>query len=218
MTSSSEENYLKTILSVNLKTKRRASTNAIAQEIGTSPASVSDMLRKLQYKNLIKYKKYQWVELTKSGKKIAINIIRKHRLWETFLVKKLNFTWDEVHEVAEQLEHIKSVELIDRLDSYLKYPEFDPHGEPIPSQKGLIPTTNTITLNELNSANKGTVMGVKTDEKSFLHYLTRLNINIGSEIEVMEKIDFDKSLSIKVKEKHLHISTDVAKQILIKKT
>ena len=135
-----------------------------------------------------------------------------------FLVKKLNFNWDEVHDIAEQLEHIKSVELINKLDSYLKYPEFDPHGDPIPSQEGQIPTTNTIALNELNAKNKGTVMGVKTDEKSFLHYLTRLNINIGCEIEIIEKIDFDKSLSIKVKEKHTHISTDVAKQILIKKT
>ena len=134
-----EENYLKAIWAISLNTNDRASTNAIADEISTSAASVSDMLKKLQEKGLIKYEKYKGVELSEKGNMIATSIIRQHRLWETFLVNKLAFGWGEVHDVAEQLEHIKSEELIDRLDAFLDYPKLDPHGEPIPSKDGKIP-------------------------------------------------------------------------------
>ena len=122
-----EENYLKAILSISFNKNNKVSTNAIAKEIGTTAASVSDMLKKLQEKKLIKYKKYQGVELSKTGKKTAINILRKHRLWETFLVNNLGFNWGEVHEIAEQLEHIKSTKLVEKLDTYLGSPNFDPH-------------------------------------------------------------------------------------------
>jgi DtxR family Mn-dependent transcriptional regulator len=211
-----EENYLKAILVISLDTNERASTNAIADEISTSAASVSDMLKKLQEKELIKYEKYKGVELSEQGNKLATSIIRKHRLWETFLVNKLDFNWGEVHDVAEQLEHIKSVELVDRLDSFLGFPKFDPHGEPIPTKDGDIPTTNTIPLNELQARTKGKVMGVTLDEKSFLDYLTKLNISIGTKIELLEKISFDQSLSINIENTNQHISNDVAKHLLIK--
>ena len=211
-----EENYLKAILSISLNEDGKVSTNSISQEIGTSAASVSDMLKKLQDKKLIKYEKYKGVELSKSGKSKAINILRKHRLWETFLVNKLSFDWGEVHDVAEQLEHIRSEELMDRLDAFLGFPQFDPHGEPIPTKDGNIPKSNTIPLNELKSGAKGKVMGVTLDETTFLDYLTKLNISIGTEIEVLETISFDKSLSIKIEQKTQHISSDVAKHLLIK--
>jgi len=211
-----EENYLKAILSISLNEDGKVSTNAIANEIGTSAASVSDMLKKLGEKKLIKYKKYKGVELSKLGENKAVMILRKHRLWETFLVNKLDFNWGEVHDVAEQLEHIQSPELIDRLDIFLEHPKFDPHGEPIPTKDGDIPTTNTIPLNELQAGIKGKVMGVTLDEKSFLDYLTKLNISIGTKIELLEKISFDQSLSIKIENTNQHISNDVARNLLIK--
>ena len=211
-----EENYLKAILVISLNTNEKASTNAIADEISTSAASVSDMLKKLQEKKLIRYEKYKGVELSSKGKNLATSIIRKHRLWETFLVNKLDFSWGEVHDVAEQLEHIKSTELVNRLDSFLGFPEFDPHGEPIPTKDGQMPTSNTIPLNKLRAGTKGKVMGVTLDERTFLDYLTQLNISIGTKIELLEKISFDQSLSIKVENIDQHISNDVAKHLLIK--
>jgi|TARA_B100000767_G_scaffold67565_1_gene64058 DtxR family Mn-dependent transcriptional regulator len=212
----SEENYLKAILSISLNKGDKVSTNSIANEINTSAASVSDMLKKLQEKELIKYEKYKGVELTIKGTKLATLIVRKHRLWETFLVNKLDFSWGEVHDVAEQLEHIKSTDLVDKLDLFLGFPKFDPHGEPIPTKEGEIPTSNTIPLNELTPRTKGNVMGVSMDEKAFLDYLTQLDISIGTKIELLEKIAFDKSISIKIENKTQHISNDVAKHLLIK--
>ena len=211
-----EENYLKAILSISLNKDGKVSTNAIANEIGTSAASVSDMLKKLQEKKFIKYEKYKGVELSESGQNKALNVLRKHRLWETFLVNKLGFNWSEVHDVAEQLEHIQSAELIDRLDIFLEHPKFDPHGEPIPTKEGEIESTNTTPLNELQVNTKGKIMGVSLDEKDFLDYLTKLNITIGTEITLLEKISFDKSLSIKIANTKQHISNDVAKHLLIK--
>mgnify|MGYP006111433027 FL=1 len=211
-----EENYLKAIYTISFNDEVKASTNTIANEIGTSAASVSDMIKKLQEKELIKYEKYKGVELTSIGAKLATSIIRKHRLWETFLVNKLDFSWGEVHDVAEQLEHIKSSELVDKLDFFLGFPKFDPHGEPIPTKDGKIPTSNTIPLNELQIGTKGNVMGVSMDEKSFLNYLTQLNICIGTKIELLEKISFDQSISVKIENSIQHISNDVAKHLLIK--
>ena len=211
-----EENYLKAILSISLASKERVSTNAIAEAINTSPASVSDMLKKLQDKELIKYQKYKGVELSSLGHNLAISIVRKHRLWETFLVNKLKFNWSEVHDIAEQLEHIKSTKLINKLDTYLNYPKFDPHGEPIPTQKGKIPTSNTIVMNKLEKGDTGIVMGVTLDEKTFLDYLTKLHISIGTKIIIIEKINFDESLNIKIENQEHHISNDVAKHLLIK--
>ncbi len=217
MFTQAEENYLKTILSISLKNDGRISTNEIANEIGTSPASVSDMFKKLQEKKLIKYKKYQGVSLTKKGRKNATNILRKHRLWETFLVNTLNFSWDEVHIIAEQLEHIQSEKLIDELDDFLDKPKFDPHGDPIPSKEGKIPLSDFKSLNELKVGDKGIIMGVKLDKKSFLQYLNQIKIQIGVEIKIINKVNFDKSMEVKTKYKAFFLSNDVSKNLLIKK-
>ena len=211
-----EENYLKAILTISLKGNNTVSTNEIAHEMGTSPASVSDMLKKLADKKFIKHQKYKGVKLNNLGKSTAISILRRHRLWETFLVDKLDFNWSQVHDVAEQLEHIKSAELIDKLDNFLGYPSFDPHGEPIPTKKGEIPKRNTISLSKLKAGQQGVVMGVNLDEVNFLDYLNKLNIKIGSLIKVIETEIFDKSLTIKIKKTKYHISNNVAKHILIK--
>ena len=213
-----EENYLKTIFTISFRINDRVNTNSIAKELNTSPASVSDMIRKLQDKKLINYEKYRGVELSQKGLKLAIHIIRKHRLWETFLVNKLNFNWSDVHDVAEQLEHIKSKDLIDKLDEFLNFPKFDPHGEPIPSREGAMPSSNTIPLNELGCGSIGLVMGVNLDERQYLNYLTKLNIKIGTKIEIKDKFEFDQSLNILIENKNYHISSDVAKHLLIKTT
>ncbi len=217
MFTQAEENYLKTILSISLRNDGRISTNEIANDIGTSPASVSDMFKKLQEKKLIKYKKYQGVSLTKKGRKNATNILRKHRLWETFLVNTLNFSWDEVHIIAEQLEHIQSEKLIDELDDFLDKPKFDPHGDPIPSKEGKIPLSDFKSLNELKVGEKGIIMGVKLDENSFLQYLNQIKIQIGVEIKIINKVNFDKSMEVKTKYKTFFLSNDVSKNLLIKK-
>ena len=211
-----EENYLKAILAISLNTNNKVSTNAIANEIGSSAASVSDMLRKLQKKRLVIYKKYKGVKLSEIGTKKAVSILRKHRLWETFLVNSLEFNWGEVHEVAEQLEHIKSEKLVNKLAAFLNHPQFDPHGEPIPKKNGEIPKINTIPLNKVKKGTRGNVIGVTLDKKTFLDYLTKLNINIGTKIKVLETISFDQSLNIEIENKKKHISNNVAKHLLIK--
>ena len=216
MNTFAEENYLKAILSLSLQGEELVSTNSIASEMTTSAASVSDMLKKLQEKKLIIYKKYKGVALNKQGKSIAVNILRKHRLWETFLVKKLDFNWDEVHDVAEQLEHIKSEELIDKLDSFLNYPKFDPHGEVIPTKEGTIPQTDRVLLSEIEENTNGIVLGVTLDETSFLQYLNKLEIEIGTEIQIFDRIDFDKSVNISINNKKQNISNELAKHLLIK--
>ncbi len=216
MNTFAEENYLKAILSLSLQSEELVSTNSIASEMTTSAASVSDMLKKLQEKKLIIYKKYKGVSLNKQGKSIAVNILRKHRLWETFLVRKLDFNWDEVHDVAEQLEHIKSEELIDKLDSFLNYPKFDPHGEVIPTKEGTIPQTDRVLLSEIEENTNGIVLGVTLDETSFLQYLNKLEIEIGTEIQIFDRIDFDKSVNISINNKKQNISNELAKHLLIK--
>jgi DtxR family Mn-dependent transcriptional regulator len=216
MNTFAEENYLKAILSLSLQGEELVSTNSIAAEMNTSAASVSDMLKKLQEKKLIIYKKYKGVALNKQGKSIAVNILRKHRLWETFLVRKLDFNWDEVHDVAEQLEHIKSEELIDKLDSFLNYPKFDPHGEVIPTKEGAIPQTDRVLLSEIEENTNGIVLGVTLDETSFLQYLNKLKIEIGTKIQIFDRIDFDKSVNISINNKKQNISNELAKHLLIK--
>ena len=217
MNTFAEENYLKAILSLSIQSGELVSTNEIASEINTSAASVSDMLKKLQEKDLIIYTKYKGVSLNKKGERIAVNILRKHRLWETFLVRKLDFNWDEVHDVAEQLEHIKSERLMDKLDSFLNFPKFDPHGEVIPTKDGEIPKTDRIPLSEIEENSKGTVLGVTLDDSSFLQYLNKLEIQIGTEIEVFDRIDFDKSVNISINNKKQNISNQLAKHLLINK-
>ncbi len=216
MITRSEENYIKAILSINLEKNSIVSTNEIAKILETSAASVTEMIKKLQDKKLVIYEKYKGVKLSKAGRIKAFEILRKHRLWETFLVKKLDFSWGEVHEVAEQLEHIKSEKLTDKLDHFLNYPKFDPHGEPIPTKSGIIPSTKRITLSEMKINSEGIIMGVSLDNKEFLDHLTKISISIGTKIEAIDRIIFDQSMKIKINSKIEHISKEIANNILIK--
>ena len=180
MLSLTEENYLKAIFALNSDQDLKASTNAIAEKLETKPSSVSDMLKRLNEKKLIDYKKYKSTTLTPKGREIAVSIVRKHRLWEFFLVEKLKFGWDEVHDLAEQLEHIQSKELTNRLDEFLAFPEFDPHGDPIPDKNGNFPTELTTTLNQFNEGKTLTVIGVKDHSSEYLNYLQGLSIGLGT--------------------------------------
>ena len=216
MLSKAIENYLNAIFSIQAQGPDVVSTNAISDKLSTRPSSVTDMIKKLTEKKLVTYERYKGVKLTNKGQVIATNIVRKHRLWETFLVEKLHFKWDEVHDVAEQLEHIKSQKLVDLLDDYLDNPKFDPHGDPIPNREGNFPLLKTLPLTSLSINQQGLVMGVLQDEPSFLKYLTKLNISLGSSIQVIDKIEFDQSIEINIDNKNIHISVDVAKNILIK--
>ena len=178
MSTKAEENYLKTIFKLSERDRDSVSTNAISEELQTKPSSVSDMLKKLSEKKLINYVKYQGVSLTPLGHRLAVHVIRKHRLWEVFLVSHLNFKWDEVHDIAEQLEHIKSKALVNRLDAFLNFPSYDPHGDPIPNEKGSFPKSTAVPLNLLKVKTKGKVVAVERDEPSFLNYLDLSLIHI----------------------------------------
>ena len=174
------------------------------------------MLRKLALKKLVDHEKYQGVKLTKKGKQLAANIVRKHRLWETFLLEKLHFNWDEIHELAEQLEHIKSDKLVDRLNKFLEYPKFDPHGDPIPDKHGRFPASIADSLSSLKEGDQGIVMGVSQDNSTFLKFLDRIDIKLGTLILVKEIIEFDNSLEILINNQEYHISLEVSKNILVK--
>ena len=192
------------------------STNAIAEEMETKPSSVTDMAKRLADKELIHYVKYQGVSLTDKGRRTALAIVRKHRLWEVFLVKKLDFTWDEVHEVAEQLEHIKSEKLIDKIDELLDFPKYDPHGDPIPSKDGEFQERNKIVLSELPISGKGVCVGVKDSSPSFLKFLDKHQIALGHTIQVLEREAFDASMKIQINDRQLHISNQIAANLYIK--
>ncbi|WP_316737626.1 metal-dependent transcriptional regulator [Pedobacter aquatilis] len=214
MQSFTEENYLKVIYHLAQKTTN-VQTNAIAEQIQTKPASVTDMIKKLAEKELVDYVKYQGVTLTEKGKRAAISIVRKHRLWEVFLVDKLNFKWDEVHDVAEELEHIKSVDLIERLDEFLGFPKSDPHGDPIPDKNGTFAKTQFIKLIELKIGESGTITGVSQHTSPFLKHLEKLGLTLGKEIQITDVTDFDGSVEILANNKQINISREVAKHILI---
>ncbi|WP_136467765.1 metal-dependent transcriptional regulator [Flagellimonas onchidii] len=212
----SEENYIKTIFHLGGSNSITVATNAIAEQMETKPSSVTDMARKLAEKGLVHYKKYQGVSLTDIGVKTALSIIRKHRLWEVFLVKKLDFSWDEVHEVAEQLEHIKSEKLIDKIDELLDFPKYDPHGDPIPSKDGKFMERDKQLLSEVDINTKGVCVGVKDTSSTFLKFLDKNGIALGKTIEILEKEEFDQSLHIQMDEKQLHISHQIASNLYVK--
>jgi DtxR family Mn-dependent transcriptional regulator len=210
-----EENYLKAIYHLSDGGTKSVSTNDVAAEIKTKAASVSDMLRKLGEKEVIEYRKYYGVNITEEGKKRALQTIRKHRLWEVFLVDKLQFAWDEVHEVAEELEHIQSPLLIQRLDEFLNYPKFDPHGDPIPDEYGDVRARPRLALNEMDINQSGQIVAVKDSSAAFLKYLDKVGAYIGARIKVLDKVEFDGSMEILVDQKKtLFMSKDVAANIL----
>jgi DtxR family Mn-dependent transcriptional regulator len=214
MNTFTEENYLKAIYHLSLQAGS-VSTNQIAASLNTKAASVTDMLKKLADKELINYTKYQGVTLTARGEKIAVSIIRKHRLWEYFLVEKLNFKWDEVHDVAEELEHISSKELIDRLDDFMGHPKYDPHGDPIPDSNGQFKTHELKPVAALVINETGLISGVRDHSTAFLQYLERMQLTIGKKIKVTEINDYDHSVILHVGDKKIHISREVANNLLI---
>lgn len=216
MLSFTEENYLKAIYRLSEGGAKAVLTNEIAEYLSTKAASVTDMIKKLSLKNLIGYEKYYGVKITKQGKSEALMIIRKHRLWETFLVEKLNFSWDEVHDVAEQLEHIQSNLLIEKLDEFLGYPTADPHGHPIPDKNGKISNVRQIPLSEAVVSKKCTVRSVKDGSPSFLQYLSKIGVYIGAPLVILEKVEFDGSLEILIDgKKKVFISRDAAQNLLV---
>lgn len=214
----SEEDYIKAIYHLGKGESATVSTNAIAEQMSTKPSSVTDMVKKLSDKGLVNYKKYKGVSLTEIGTKTALTLVRKHRLWEVFLVEKLDFSWDEVHEVAEQLEHIKSEKLVDGLDEYLGHPEVDPHGDPIPSKDGEFKKSVKKLLNEIPIGASGVCVGVKDSSPPFLKFLDKNKIALGDTISVLDKEEFDGSLHIKIKGNGIHISDQIASNLYLKIT
>jgi DtxR family transcriptional regulator, Mn-dependent transcriptional regulator len=192
----SEENYLKAIYNLSKQGLKKITPTAISEALGNNPASVVDMIKKLVEKQLVEYEKTKGVKLMPLGKNVAISIVRKHRLWEAFLVEKLGYGWDEVHDIAEQLEHVHNPQLADRLDKFLGYPKYDPHGDPIPKANGESAVTYKTLLAEIPEGNTCRVVAVKDTSASFLQYLKKLEIGIGTIISLTEKIPFDNSMSI----------------------
>lgn len=216
MASLAEENYLKAIYKLHEKKGAMVSTSALAETLHINAASVTDFIKKMAAKKLISYEKSKGVMLTERGRHIALNIIRKHRLWEVWLVNNLGFKWDEVHEIAEQLEHVVSDELIESLDKHLGYPKADPHGDLIPDAKGRFAKTSSKPLLDCEKGNRVKFTGVAEHSNSFLQYLTKSNIKLGDELLVEAIEEFDKSFQVKIngKERKL-LSKDVVKNLLV---
>lgn len=211
----SEENYLKNIYHLQQQSET-VTTNSLASELNTKPASVTDMLKKLQIKNLIEYEKYRGFKLNAAGNKIALGIVRRHRLWEYFLVNKLGFDWDKVHDIADELEHINNIELIKKLDQYLDFPQTDPHGDPIPDINGKLPQIKQIALAEVSTKRLFVVSSVSDQSPEILELLKHYHIGIGTSLKVNKFFSFDKSLEIKVSQQAACIiSGQLAKNIFV---
>lgn len=214
--SASKENYLKAIFHLQQEAGI-VTTNALAAALQTRPASVTDMLKKLKKQKLLNYQRYKGFKLNNEGKKTAIQIIRKHRLWEFFLVKKLQFGWDEVHEIAEELEHISSRKLVDRLDAFLGFPDTDPHGDPIPDSQGRLEHRRQISLSELPLNKTVEVSGIARQTTEMLELLQEVHIGLGTRLEVRKKFSFDESLEVKIRNRPaITISAQVARNVLVK--
>lgn len=211
-----EENYLKAIYMLSEGKERLVSTTAMAEFLSARAASITDMMQKLHHKGLVVYRKYQGVTLTETGKQSAIKILRKHLLWEVFLVDKLKFGWNEIHEVAEQLEHIDSDTLIDRLDNFLGNPYCNPHGIVIPNADGKIVTKPRLLMTDVAEGTSGIVSAIKDDSVAFLQYLGKRNIYLGAKMTVIEKIKFDESMDVTIDNQYkINISRKITDHILI---
>jgi len=216
MLSFAEENYLKAIYHLSLSGDQSVSTNALSEEMKTKPASVSDMIKKLAEKKVISYQKYQGVNISEKGKKEALKVIRKHRLWEVFLVEKLKFNWDEVHEIAEQLEHIKSSLLTTKLDEFLGFPRIDPHGDPIPDENGNFSNAPKYPLSEMEVGKQVRIVGVENSDSEFLKHLDKIHISLGTKIVIKDKNEFDGLMQVElVGNGEVHISSKVAENLLV---
>jgi len=213
--SASEENYIKSIYSLQGKTEK-VNTNSLAGLLNMRAASVTDMLKRLQTKKLLEYKKYYGFRLNESGNKEALKIIRRHRLWEFFLVSRLGMEWDKVHAIAEELEHISSSDLIKRLDNFLGEPKIDPHGDPIPDANGKMPVLSQVSLNNFPLKKNGIVSSVSNQTGQMMEMLNHYGIGIGSKIKVLKTFDFDGSLQIKIsKQPACIISQQAAQNIFV---
>ena len=217
MLSYTEENYLKALLQLTHEKagKKDAGTNELAAHLNVKPATTNDMLKKLKEKKLVEYEKYGKSSLTREGKKKAIGIVRRHRLWETFLFEKLGFTWDEVHEVAEQLEHIQSAKLVDKLDEFLNFPSFDPHGDVIPNKKGEMKQLSKRTLDEEVTGHECIMIGVKDNSAAFLKYVDKVGLGIKRKIKVISKQPYDELIEIEVNGNRSSVSPKFASNIII---
>lgn len=217
MTTSTEENYLKAIYHLSTGNQNSVLTSAIAGSLSTSSASVTDMIKKLSDKNMVEYERYRGVKITRKGEKVALSIIRRHRLWEVFLMDKLKFKWDEVHDLAEELEHVSSEEMTRRLDAYLGFPKFDPHGDPIPDTNGKVHTNGQVLLSEVNKKGKYILSAVNDHSPSFLQYLEKKGLVPGSEFSIVELDEFDSSMQIVFSnKKSIFISKEVSKNLLVR--
>lgn len=217
MPSFTVENYIKAIYRLSKTSEGGVNTNAIAETLGTKAATVSDMLRKLSENGYVNYKKYQGTTLTAKGQEVAINIVRKHRMWEVFLVEKLEFKWDEVHDLAEELEHIGSSELTNRLEEFLNFPKYDPHGDPIPDREGNIDLRDQYPLTELAAGEFGVVTGVKDSSSEFLRFLDAQGIQLGKKIRIDEIFEYDQSRTVTIDKRQLSLSQQVSKNLYINK-
>ncbi len=217
MYSPSEENYLKAIFMLGRKTDKAVNTNQLAKRLNAKASSITDMVKKLSDKDLVDYEKYKGVSLTLTGERIALSILRKHRLWETFLVEKLHFSWDEVHEIAEQLEHIQSRELVNRLDEFLGFPEMDPHGDPIPDKNGRMIYRESQILSTLPVGTKVILVGLKDSSDAFLRYLDSRGLVLGDALEIQAEEVYDRSLQIKKANRIIILSEMAANNLLVKK-
>lgn len=212
----SEENYLKAIYRLSQDKGLKITPKAIADALNNNPASVVDMIRKLADKQLIAYDKKKGASLTIQGQKNAVLIVRRHRLWEVFLLEKLGYEWDEIHDIAEDLEHIKDATLADRLDKFLGFPEYDPHGDPIPKANGKMPKPFSLTLANIKTGSLCSVAAVSDTSSTFLQYLLKLNIGIGTKIALKEKISYDGSLVITIAGKQVTtVSKKFGESILV---
>ncbi|WP_298712433.1 metal-dependent transcriptional regulator [Chitinophaga sp.] len=211
-----EENYIKSIYKLQ-DGNDVVSTNAIAYELATKPASVTDMAKKLKEKKLIDYEKYQGISLTAEGRKIALQIVRRHRLWECFLVDKLGFSWDEVHEIAEELEHVRSEKLISRLSAFLGDPTSDPHGDPIPDAQGRISKSQPLVSLDKATARRLEVAGVSDQSSALLEFLNAKGIHLGTHLDIIERYEFDNSVEVKIRNQPAFtLSEQVSKNIMVK--
>ncbi len=214
--SQSEENYLKSIFHLGLKTGT-VTTSALALELDAKPASITDMMKKLSAKGLLHYKPYYGFFLSAEGKKAALGIIRRHRLWEYFLSEKLGFTWNEVHAVAEELEHVSNKKLIDKLDEFLGFPQFDPHGDPIPDSRGRLKQASSIILSDLPPNQPAKILQVTTQTNELLQHLKEKGLSIGATLEIRKIFPFDRSLQIKTRTGTILITSELAQNLFVKK-
>jgi DtxR family Mn-dependent transcriptional regulator len=209
-----DENYLKAVF--HLSGDKAAPTGLLAEYLNVSAASVTDKMKRLQEKGYVNYQKSRGVVLTETGTRIALNVIRKHRLWEQFLVSVLGFKWDEVHEIAEQLEHIDSDELVERIDRYLGYPKVDPHGDPIPDKKGEISEPDLVLLGEVTEGRSARIAAVANHDPEFLQFLDKKGLILHQELTLKSREPYDGTLILALEgKKNVTLSERVASQIWV---